>query len=158
MTNYVEPLEPALWFSRIEKIANGELGCIERSLRHAAHLLQLTPMPLRQQVGLAIDPGAFETLLEAGDFDTAAKHLVAQPTALDVEAGDGTRTVSARIKCAVLNRNIDGRGDTIADAVLNAWTTCLLALRSELGSDLVSLTAQAAHTGQSEPHRRSSPH
>ena len=155
MTNYVEPLEPALWFARIEKIANGELGCIENALRHAAHLLQLTPIPLRQQVGLAIDVDTFEALLETGDFDTAAKHLVARPTALGVKTGDETRTIRARIKCVVLNRNIDGHGDTVATAVLDAWTTCLLALRAEFGSDVLSPVDQFRHTGQSAPHRQS---
>ena len=159
MADYVEPLDPALWFSRIEMIANGELGCVECSLRHAAHLLQLTPLPLRPQVGLSVDEDTFEALLDSGDFDTAARHLVARPTALGIESGDGTSSIRATINCSVLNRYIDGCGDTVAAAVLDAWTSCLLALRTTFGVDLdrFSLTDRLQRTGQSEPHRQLSP-
>jgi hypothetical protein len=156
MINHVEPLEPNLWFARIEKIAHGELGCMENSLRHAAHLLQLTPASLRPQVGLAIDEEAFETLLEASDFDTAARHLIAQPTALWIEPGDGESRIIARIKCSVRGRYIDGYGRTIAEAVLDAWTNCLLAVRTEFGANLVSLPDLFPHTGQSAQHPRPS--
>ena len=157
MTNYVEPLEPVLWFSRIEMIANGEVGPIENSLRHAAHLLQLTPASLRPRVGLSTDEHTFEALLNSGEFDTAARHLIAQPTALSIEPGDAPNVIRATIKCSVLNRNIDGRADTIAAAVLDAWATCLLALKAEFGPDLVSLVDQSALAGQSGPHRQSFP-
>lgn len=155
MTDDIEPLPSALWFRRIEMIANGELDSVENSLRHAAHLLQLTPRPFRDVVRLSLDEEAFEALLEAGNLDTAARHLVAQPTALSVDQ-DGNGPVRAVISCVILGRAIHGTGETVATAVLDAWTTCLLALRTEFGTDLLSLPDQPPHTGRSGPHRQSS--
>ncbi len=157
MTNEIEPLDAALWFRRIEMIARGELGGVENSLRHAAHLLQFAPRPLLHAVRLSLDEAAFEALLDQGEFDTASRHLVAQPTALSVDdASDGK--VRATISCIILKRAIDGTGDTVATAVLAAWTTCLLALRTEFGTDLVNLADEVPPAGQSGPRQRSSLH
>jgi hypothetical protein len=157
MTDEIEPLDAALWFRRIEMIARGELGGVENSLRHAAHLLQLAPRPFRHAVRLSLNEAAFEALLDRGEFDNAARHLVAQPTALSVNEGqDGP--VRATIRCIILKRAIDGTGDTVATAVLAAWTTCLLALRTEFGADLTNLADAVLPAGQSGPRQRSSPH
>jgi hypothetical protein len=138
MSEPIEPLDPSLWFERIEKVAHGHLGTVENALRHAAHLLQLTPTPFRDVVRLGIDEVGFEALLDAGDFDTAARHLVGQPTALSVEADQKEPNFQATIGCSILGRAIRGRGDTVATAILDAWTTCLIGLRSEYGADLLS--------------------
>ena len=155
MTNDIEPLAAALWFRRIDMIGRGALDSVENSLRHAAHLLQLTPSPFRHLVRLSVDEAVFESLLEAGEFDAAARHLVAQPTALSVDEVPGD-PVRATISCAILGRAVHGTGDTVATAILNAWTTCLLALRAEYGADLLNLTGQAPQKDQFEPHRQSS--
>jgi len=157
MPDDIEPLTPALWFLRIQMIASGELGSIENALRHASHLLQLTPTPFREVVRMSLDEGTFEALLEAGEFDTAARHLIAQPTSLSIEE-NADRPFQAVISCVILKRAICGSGDTVATAVLDAWTTCLLALRTEFGTDLVSLSDQPPHTGQSGHNQRSSWH
>lgn len=157
MIDDIEPLSPALWFERIEMIARGELRSVENSLRHAAHMLQLTPGPFREVVHMSLNEDAFEALLDAGEWDTAARHLVAQPTALSVEQ-DSDGPVRAVISCVILKRAIHGHGDTVAAAVLDAWTTCLLALRTEFGADLVKLPDQPQHTDQSGQHRQFSPH
>lgn len=155
MIDEIEPLSAALWFRRIDMIGRGELGGIESSLRHAGHLLQLTPQPFRHVVRLTVDEEIFEALLEAGQYDAAARHLVAQPTALSVDEIPGV-PVRATISCAILGRAVRGKGDSVAAAILVAWTTCLLALRAEYGGDLLSLASQAPHRGQSERHRQSS--
>lgn len=155
MNDDIEPLQAALWFRRIEMIARGELPSVENALRHAAHLLQLTPRPFRRLVRLAIDEEAFEALLERGEYDTAARHLVSRPTALVVEQ-DGAGRVRATIGCVILKRVLRGSGDTAAAAVLDAWTTCLLALRSEFGTELASLPDRPLQADQFELHRRSS--
>jgi hypothetical protein len=152
-----KPLAPALWFRRIEMIARGELGTVERALRHAAHLIQLTPKPFRDVVRLAMEEETFEALLEAGELDTAAKHLIAQPAALTVRQ-DSSGLVEAVISCVILKRAIHGSGETVAAAVLDAWTTCLLALRDEYGADLLTLTDQHRRPGQSGRRRRSTLH
>ena len=157
MTDEIEPLAPALWFRRIETIARGELGTVERALRHAAHLLQLTPGPLRHVVRMSLEEETFEALLDAGDLDTAARHLIAQPTALTVKQEQGG-SVEAIISCVILKRAIHGSGDTVAAAVLDAWTTCLLALRDTYGADLINLGDQRPLEGQSARRRRSTLH
>ena len=151
MADNIEPLEPALWFDRIEMIARGQVGGIENSLRHAGHLLQLTPTSFREVVHMSLDVDSYEALLEA------ARNLIAQPTALSVEL-DSKGPVQAVISCVILNRAIRGEGDTVATAVLAAWTTCLLALRTEFGADLVSLGDELGHKGQSGRHRPSAWH
>ena len=138
MRGDLHPLDSVLWFQRIEIIASGEL-CLENSLRHACHLLQLTPTPFRHVVRLVIDEDSFEALLEEGRYDATARHLVAQPTALTVEQRPNARTVTAAISCVILQRVIKGTGETEAEAILDAWTSCLLALRAEYDADLARL-------------------
>ena len=157
MGDYVEPVAAALWFQRIDLIASGALGCVENSLRHASHLLQLTPLPLRPLIGPSVDDDTFEALLDAADFDTAALYLVTQPAALTIEEGKAN-LVRATIRCPVLNRNIAGTGETVANAVLNAWTTCLLAIRMEYGPDLFGLGHQSSPDDPTRVYRWSVSH
>lgn len=153
MTQHIEPLDAAVWFQRIEKIAKGDLE-LEQALRHACHLLQLTPASFRHVVRLSISEDDFEALLEAGDYDSAARHLIAQPAALAVEDCPGGEEIRATISCVILNRAIRGTGNTVATAVLAAWTTCLLALRSAYGADLLSGPGQPEPRYQSARGRR----
>lgn len=138
MTEKIEPLDAVLWFQRIEMIANGELS-VENSLRHALHLLQLAPAPFRNVVRLEIAEWRFEALLESGRFNLAARHLVAQPTALVVERGPDRTKIVASISCVILQRVIRGTGETEAAAILDAWSSCMLGLRSKFGADLANL-------------------
>ena len=87
---------------------------------------------------MGIDEEGFEALLDAGDFDTASRYLVGQPTALTVESDQETARFQATIGCSILGRAIRGSGETVATAILDAWTTCLIGLRSEYGADLLS--------------------
>lgn len=146
MPVYGEPLDAALWFKRIALIANGGLDSVESSLRHAAHLLEMTPEELRPFVGLAVDPESFEALLERGDLDTAARCLVAQPTALSFEGENGADLIRATIQCVALNKKVHGIGASVAKSVLNAWTTCLLSLKAQNAGDLSRLLPQPAST------------
>ena len=136
--NPIEPLEPEIWFERIEAIARGDMG-LEQSLRHACHLLQLTPAPFREVVRLAVAETFFEDLLAARDYDAAARHLTALPTALSVDhTGD---EFSAAISCIILGQVIRGTGPTEATAILSAWTTCLLALKNAYKAGLIAFPA-----------------
>jgi hypothetical protein len=131
MSDPIEPLIPSLWFERIEKIAGGYLGGVENSLRHAAHLLQLTPTSFRDEVRLGANEAEFEALLDAGAFDSAARHLVGGPTALSVKTDSGEGAYRVTIACSLLGRAVSGRGKTEATAILDAWTTRLLNLKSQ---------------------------
>lgn len=162
MVSYVEPLEADLWFRRIEIIANGALGSLENALRHASHLLRLTPRPLRPLVGLSTNDDTFEALLDAADLDTAARHLVAQPGSLGIEEGSEVAPVKATIQCSILHRTVRGTGETAAQAILDAWTSWLLAIRAEYGPDLAGMARayppQAARICDSVPVRLIIPH
>jgi hypothetical protein len=131
----IEPLDAALWFRRIEMIANRELGCVENSLRHASHLIFLAPAPFRRHLQLAIDEQRFEALLDSGEFDAAARYLVAEPPSLSVGNPDDASAIKATIRCPILNRAIDGHGTTVANAMLDAWATGMLELRRALDAN-----------------------
>jgi hypothetical protein len=135
MSDSIEPLLSSVWFQRIRKVADGHLGSTENALRHASHLLQLTPSRFREVVRLTIEEEEFERLLAAGDYDTAARYLIAQPTALTVVEQDCGHSIRATISCVILNRAIHGSGPTVADALLSAWTNCLLALEASERKD-----------------------
>jgi hypothetical protein len=126
----VEPLSPEIWFERIEMIANDQFRSTENALRHALHLLQLTPREFRPREYGSIDEGGYEALLEAGDLEAAARSLVAAPT-LVVTATSNASCAEAAIRCSAMNLTVSGSGDSVAAAILQAWAKCLLILRSE---------------------------
>jgi hypothetical protein len=131
-----EPLATGLWFQRVAIAAAGELGSIENSLRHAAHLVHLAPFSFRRVLPQVLEEGAFEALLEAGEFDTAARQLFAPPTTLLIETSADESPLRAVIGCAILGRPVDGTGETAAAAILDAWAKWLVTLRLEFGSAL----------------------
>ena len=124
----IEPLTPELWFERIEAIARLQLGRTENRLRHAFHLLQLTPAELRPPEYSMLDEASYEALLEAGDLEAAARTLVSAPT-LSVSTSSMGSRVKVAVRCSKLDRTIIGEGDSVADAILRAWAECLLKLR-----------------------------
>lgn len=136
MCGNIEPLPTSLWFQRIAITASGGLGGIENSLRHAAHLVQLAPISFRRVMPWILGEDAFETLLESGEFDTAARQLFVQPTTVLIETSADDDPLRAVVGCAILKRPVEGTGDTAAAAMLDAWVKWLVTLRLEFGSDL----------------------
>lgn len=133
MTDFVEPLPSELWFKRLEMIASGELASVQNALRHASHLLQLAPLSYRDIVRPTIEEGRFEKLLDSCDLDGAARSLISHPLALTLSA-DGERA-QATISCPGLGDPVRVSGDTVASAIVGAWATCLLALRTAKGAE-----------------------
>ena len=130
MSDSIEPLIPRLWFERIERIAQGHLGSVENALRHALHLLQLTPLEFRPSECAAIDEDAYETLLASGEFEQAARCLVSAPT-LSVTACSARDQARVGVQCSTLNQTFFGEGPTVADAILQVWSDYLLMLRTD---------------------------
>ena len=129
----IEPLPADMWFGRIEIIANGELDNTESALRHAFHLLQLSPREFRPPEYAALDEKGYEALLAAGKLEAAARRLVAAPT-LTVTTSSCARGVRVAIGCSVLKTAVIGEGDSVASAILQAWAKCLLALKREFST------------------------
>lgn len=155
MTDHIQPLPSSLWFRRIEKIADGGLDGVEQSLRHAFHLLQITPVRFRGVVRTVISEDAFERLLAAEDLDAAARNLIGRPAELTVFPDDKEQLFRAAISCVIEGQAIHGAGPTIAEAILSAWTACLLALEENERMQWVNRLDQTQHTMQSEPDPRS---
>jgi hypothetical protein len=126
----IEPLPAEIWFRRIAMIASGDLKDTERALRHAFHMLQLTPREFRPPEYWDLDEESYEALLDAGELEAAARKLVSAPTLTVTTApsASGTKVV---IGCKVLKTAVSGDGDSAAAAILQAWANCLLALKSE---------------------------
>lgn len=152
MSHDIEPLQADLWFERIALIASGRFGSLDKCLRHAAHLVQLAPAVLRVAVGYPPSESKLEALLQAEDFDDAARHLV-RPGSLSVQARAG-QLAEARIACPILDCEIKGVGDTVATAILDAWTTHLLALRTECEAGLLNPGSRAPRKSRSEQDRQ----
>lgn len=128
MPDDIEPLTPELWFERIEAIARRQLGGTESCLRHAFHLLQLTPREFRPPEYGKLDEAGYEALLATDDLEAAARTLVAAPMLSVSTTSMGSR-VKVAVRCSKLDRTILGEGESVADAILQAWAECLLKLR-----------------------------
>jgi hypothetical protein len=131
-----EPLEPELWFSAVErlsrKLSASNDSDVESMLRHALHLLQLTPGPLKGLVRCEIGEEAFEQFLEQGAFDSAALALVGSPMCYEMgtSLNGGARLIEARAWLpGQSGRPSSASAESLAVALLAAWSACLVALR-----------------------------
>jgi hypothetical protein len=101
-------------------------------LRHAFHLVQLTPGPLKGVVRCEYSESPFEELLEHGAFDSAAVALIGSPICfeLNTRLDAGKRVVDAKVwlpNQAGLPKTASA--ESVASALLGAWSICLVALR-----------------------------
>lgn len=130
----IEPLETGLWTQRIGQLAGwpvADQAGMERILRHAFHLVQLAPRPLRHLIHCTCAEGEFETLLEAGAFDAAALRLIGHrtPFILRKTAGDEGATAEAwqggvwpsRVWPGADGDRPGASGPSLALALLRAW-------------------------------------
>ena len=144
------PIDAELWFERFGKIANGELGSLERSLRHAFHLVQLTPQEFRRSVRQKVDEATFEALLDQRRFDEAASNLIAFPSA-PILSSAGRPPVEARLSCPECGSSFTGTGDASGSAILGCCLDYISRLPNQGWCDL------AAHPclpeGRYERHR-----
>jgi hypothetical protein len=137
MANNIEPLAPNLWFQRLAVIAAGELGSVENSLRHASHLILLTPNSFPKSRSANIGRRRHSRLyLRRATSTPQARQLVVPPANLLVQANPDAKSLRAVIACAILKRPVEGTGETAAAAILDAWTSWLITLRLEFGVDL----------------------
>ena len=131
-----EPLEPELWFGALARLAQRQRasngGNPESMLRHAFHLAQLTPGPLRGIVRCEVCEDDFGEMLERAAFDSAAIALVGKPLCFSI-AGmmeDDRRVVRAEVSFAGQRERASAAVcQTVAGALVGAWSMCLVDLR-----------------------------
>lgn len=113
----LSPIDADLWFERLGMIARGELRSLERSLRHAFHLVQLTPEEFRRSVRPAADEPSFEALLDGRQFEDAARCLINYPTP-PIVAPSAPPVVEAGMTCQQCGSLFRGAGDNPGSAIL----------------------------------------
>lgn len=128
----MEPLEPSSWLLAIGRLLaqlDGPTPEVERLIRRAYHLLQLTPRPLRQILRTDCDEQAFEHLLEDGDLRAAALALVSPPLIhWLVEGDDGLFEAGVRLPGGATPAT--ARSASPSAALVKAWAQCVAALGS----------------------------
>lgn len=130
----IDPLPLDIWFQRLEWIeaqltGTGSVAC-PRLLRHAFHMLELTPEPLRPFIKAEIAEKEFEALLAKELFEDAVVLLVVPPFKLSVFSDeDGDFAAVSELKETAITGS--GRHALYTVAVLQSWMRCLLALKRE---------------------------
>jgi len=135
----IEPLGLGTWFAsvrRLSALAPAGPATIGSALRHAYHLIQLTPHALRTSVAAALNEQAFEDLLEAEVYDIAAQALVGSPAGLALVRQPSSKAVFAEVRFPDGRGLGCGQGRTIALAILQAWCRAALALDKAAGPAL----------------------
>jgi hypothetical protein len=120
----IEPLEPRLWTQRIGQLADWSItdeAGIERTLRHAFHLVQLAPRPLRHLIHCTCSEPEFETLLEARAFDAAALRLIGHRTPFILRKTAGDEGATAEVWQDDDTDRRGAGGPSVAMALLRAW-------------------------------------
>jgi hypothetical protein len=132
----IEPLEPDLWFRALERLSNrivaSDNNDVASTLRHAFHLVQLTPGPLKGVVRCELAESAYEQFLECGAFASAAAALIGSPMCYEVACGlrAGSRVIEAKAWLpGQTGRPAVVSGDSLSSALMGAWAACLVGLR-----------------------------
>jgi hypothetical protein len=129
----VEPLEPRSWFRMIGKLAAQLEGAPsdrhEPLLRHAYHLLELAPRPLRGMIRSDLTAARYEQLLDCGALESAVVGLVGHPMAYEV-ARLRTDLHEAEVRLPGQVKPTLARGPSAPIALLAAWTQCLASLNA----------------------------
>ena len=128
----IEPLEPSAWFDALERLLRRQRTSRDNDLfallRHAYHLLQLTPCPLRSYVNAGADEATFERYMASAAGAQAALALVGPGMAFSISS-----TARDEFQARVwLTEHPGGAATTsrsLASALVGAWTKCLLDLR-----------------------------
>lgn len=161
----IEPLDPELWFQAIERLSTrlsaSNDNDVESMLRHALHLVQLTPGPLKGVVRCEIGEDAFEEFLARAAFDSAAIALVGSPMCYELSCNleAGRRVIEARAWIPTQTAQPSpAAGESLASALLGAWSGCLVALRRRSLESEAPVLHQFPRTAQRERHPKLTGH
>ena len=123
----IEPLEPGHWIRSFRQLAMRRLddeADLERALRHAFHLVQLAPRPLRQIIHCTSSEAEFEALLETGAFDAAALRLLGNRTRYSLSRFSDEPGVAAEVWYADHFDRHHATEQSAALALFRAWLKC----------------------------------
>jgi hypothetical protein len=125
----LEPLSPAIWFARIDRlldVANKFEGdSPDVAIRMAYHLVALAPGPIRELFPAVMDEGAMEKLLGSGGYESAVFALVGREVAFKAERTTRSAMVEASLELDPHQIFGTGQHRTFAVAMLKAWAQCL---------------------------------
>lgn len=128
----IEPLDAVTWFASVERLHAGQGGKtlkIANRLRLAFYLSNLAPPPLAQIAASGLSEVAFERLLRASAYESAAMALVGSSLAFEVVSDRPAGRFAAKVTDGGVTGYTPGREDSVASALLQAWVNYLLALR-----------------------------
>lgn len=130
---FIKPLDAATWFRAINSFserARESAFDLEDQLRHAYHLMQMAPLPIRQIVKPACDEVKFEQFLACEAFETAVLALV--PAPLKYSAARGCdMLVLATVALPGDDTGNFAAAEEFASALLQAWIRSVMALEPE---------------------------
>lgn len=144
----IEPLEPAMWFGAIAKLEQRRIRSAEiefdRLLRHAYHLLQLTPRPLRSIIRSELSETQYDVLLGARALESAAMGLIGQPMRYGL-----VRLIAGHFEAKVwLTDSAEPtsvHSTFVASALLGAWAQTIVAMDTRSADLQVSNPHPALH-------------
>jgi hypothetical protein len=153
----IEPLEPTVWLLQLKNLALRSLDErdeLERALRHALHLAQLTPRPLRHLVSCGVAEDLFEELLKGGAFELAALALVGDRLGLRLVRASAGSPAEAEVWFHGEEEGASCSDPSLAIAILQAWLACLAALDRPAVFNRMSARRPSLHKARSgrRPH------
>lgn len=158
----IEPLEPELWFQALERLSGmGPAAECAHMLRHAFHLVQLTPGPLKGIVRCEVSESEFEEFLDCGALDSAAIALIGSPMCFELACAlcDGQRTIEARVWLpAQTGRPSSAAGSCVHGALVGAWSNSLVSLRQRSHANANQVRRRSRHIAPPAPHQKLSEH
>ena len=143
-------LSPGAWFDRIgwlgTELQSAKID-LESALRHAFHLLQLAPGPIDDMLGISISETQFEGWLEDGEWDVAARSLVANHLPISISKPDGHYVV--RVEGLWFDASAERSAKSSPRAILEAWLACIDDIRAKASASFFT------HRGQGQQESRS---
>lgn len=138
----IEPLEPGMWFTEIERLharraAPG--GSPSVMFRKAFYLVQLAPRPLEPFLPADLQEATIERLLECGSYSEAALALFDAPIGLTLNRDPESSVTRAKIKIPGATGEGSDVDETPAMAMLGAWCRAFMLLKDPLvNADLLA--------------------
>ena len=157
----IEPLEPAHWFARFRSLQARTLddpNVLGASLRHAFHLVQLAPRPLRHIVRCDLTELQFEELLLGDQFFPAVLALVAPALEYSVLGGSSRNEVRAEVWEQDGHNRFCGEGEAPESALCKAWLNYLNWLGGAGEDTQLRVNYPNQHRYRSGQHRRPTEH